>query len=724
MTIDKINLGKVFKKETKAEKQEKQIPTIEVRTEEGTLAKLRGASAARLLAVMMGVATMGGMTSCINNEATAIADNKQMLEIMDKILKAQETNNNLLVKLLAEMQQNNVDNKLMIELLQQQISQNNEILNILNSIGEDVADIKAALIRIETLMKEANQNDEEFKNKIDIIIAGQGSDSEKLQQLIDLNTEQNTWLINIADLIGTLKENGSELGDIIKQFYTDYVNNSEEFKNNDKDHTTLMNLIYQALLTSNEIDKAILAEIQKIQKSSASDSEKLAQIIDLLTSIDNKMTVLVDEVKKISADLSIYVNNQEAYEDQSLALLEGIFKNTGSADAKISQLIANQEKQIANQIKLQGTTDEILANLKQMNGKMFTLDELRDMLGPLFDKISGELTAEMISADELSAILEAYKTDLTKTNSLIENLTDVVKNLNFNGGGMSQEQIDAIIAAINAFKNQEATNDEAQMDAYREIISQLANLNNGMEAIGAALTELSTNFNAYAKNAATFGNSMLAEMAKIRAGQSTAIANMEMYAAKMNEYMTQAEAARNQQIALLQALVDKETGGNGGITKEELEEVLAGMGVNIPDYSAILEEIRDAIGNVITSDDLQNFFLKTKPDLTKTNSLIETLIDVLKNKNFSVTGDVSINMDGIESKLAQIFELLSKGKTPTQDQITELIDLVNQLVASQDNSATSRTMAMTANSFFTENTAYFAFYDALASNAAQNGYNA
>ncbi len=724
MTIDKINLGKVFKKETKAEKQEKQIPTIEVRTEEGTLAKFRGASAAKLLAVMMGVAAMGGMTSCIENEAIAIADNKAVMELMEKILKAQQQNNELLAQLLAAEQENNADNKIMIDLLKQQIAQNNEIISILNSIGDDVNDIKNAVFRLEALMKESNANDEEFQNKIDIIIEGQNSDSEKLQQLIDLNEEQNAWLINIAGLIGTLEQNGSDLADIIKQFYTDYVNNSEEFKNNDKDHTTLMNLIYNALLTSNEIDSAILAEIQKIQKSGAADSEKLAQIIDLLTSIDNKMTVLVDEVKKISADLSVYVNNQEAYEDQSLALLEGIFRNTGSADAKISQLIANQEKQIANQIKLQGTTDEILANLKQMNGKMFTLDELRDMLGPLFDKISGELTAELISADELSAILEAYKTDLTKTNSLIENLTDVVKNLNIKGGGMTQEQLDAIIAAINAFKNQEATNDAAQMDAYREIISQLANLNNGMEAIGATLTELSTNFNAYAKNAATFGDAMLAEMAKVRAGQSTAISNMEMYAAKMNEYMTQAEAARNQQIALLQALVDKETGGNGGITKEELEEVLAGLGVNIPDYSAILEEIRDAIGNVITSDDLQNFFLKTKPDLTKTNALIETLIDVLKNKNFNISGNVSVNMDSVQSILAQIFELLSKGQTPTQDQITELIDLVNQLVASQDNSATSRTMAMTANNFFTENPAYFAFYDALASRAAQDGYNA
>ena len=724
MTIDKINLGKVFKKETKAEKQEKQIPTIEVKTEEGTLAKFRGASAAKLLAVMMGVAAMGGMTSCIENKAIAIADNKAMLELLESMNESLQANNKLLQQILAAQKENNADNKIMIDLLNKQIEQNDQIMAILNGIAGDVEQIAAAVLRLENLMKEANQNDEEFLNKIDIIIEGQGSDSEKLQQLIDLNTEQNAWLLNIAELIATLNANGSELGDIITQFYTDYVNNSEEFKNNDKDHTTLMNLIYNALLTSNEIDSAILAEIQKIQKSGAADSEKLAQIIDLLTSIDNKMTVLVDEVKKISADLSVYVNNQEAYEDQSLALLEGIFRNTGSADAKISQLIANQEKQIANQIKLQGTTDEILANLKQMNGKMFTLDELRDMLGPLFDKISGELTAELISADELSAILEAYKTDLTKTNSLIENLTDVVKNMNIKGGGMTQEQLDAIIAAINAFKNQEATNDEAQMDAYREIISQLANLNNGMEAIGATLTELSTNFNAYAKNAATFGDAMLAEMAKVRAGQSTAISNMEMYAAKMNEYMTQAEAARNQQIALLQALVDKETGGNGGITKEELEEVLAGMGVNIPDYSAILEEIRDAIGNVITSDDLQNFFLKTKPDLTKTNSLIETLIDVLKNKNFSVTGDVSINMDGIESKLAQIFELLSKGQTPTQDQITELIDLVNQLVASQDNSATSRTMAMTANNFFTENPAYFAFYDALASRAAQDGYNA
>ena len=98
------------------------------------------------------------------------------------------------------------------------------------------------------------------------------------------------------------------------------------------------------------------------------------------------------------------------------------------------------------------------------------------------------------------------------------------------------------------------------------------------------------------------------------------------------------------------------------------------MNINIPDYADILQEISDKIGKVITSDDLQNFFIKTQPDLTKTNALIENLTAVLKDKNFTITGDLSV-----ENLLGKVYDLINNQQTPTNDQIKALISLATQI---------------------------------------------
>ena len=683
--INKLSFGKIFnKKENTETPKEKQIPENSSEREKTVLEKFRGAAAAKYLAIMMGVAGAGAMTSCAESEAIAISDNSQILEFLKQIAENQAKTNELLIQFMSQIDYSDKETR---ALIQQVISQNNKITSILTGIASDVSEIKNAVFKIANLMQESNKNDQELLNKIDIIISSNASDSEKLQKLIDLNTEQNSWLINISTLIGNLKTNDPELSNTIKAWFEQYQNDMGEFKNNDKDHTLLMQMIFQAIQENNGISKDILDAVKDIQNSQASDSEKLAEIIDLLAGIDQKLGDILAEIRNIADKLDVMIDQNDKKNDEILNNLIDIKNNTGNIDTKMDQVIKNQEENNKLVLNINQNTDEILAQLKQINGKMITLDELRDMLGPMFGDVIKELTiigGNQISKDELAEILEQHKVDLTKTNSLIENLTAVVKNLNLGSGGISPEDLAAIVNAINDFKNEYKAGNEAQLKAYQDIMAEIAKLNNGVQAIGTTLTELSTNFNAFAKNAGTFGDAALDELRKLREGQTTQTAAMENYFAKANEYMVQAQQARNQQIALLQAIVDKETGGNGGITADELREILSEYAANPNDYTDLLQEISSKIGKVITSDDLQNFFIKTQPDLTKTNALIETLIDVLKNKNFSITGDVNLNLSQVESQLDEIFRLLANGTSPSQDQINVLINLVQQLVNSQN----------------------------------------
>ena len=672
MTIDKINLGKVYNKGNEPKKQEKQIPVDDNNDSSTVLAKIRGAIGAQYLAALLGLPFI--VEGCARAEAYVDNDSK-IYDFMQKILDAQNEQTEILNKILAAQLQNNADNQVLIDLANKQLAQNQQISTICSQVSADVKDIKTATYEIRDLIASANENDEELLAKIDIIMNSQLSDSEKLQQLIDLNSEQNAWLINVATLIGELKAQGSDLGDKFEKYYNDYTKNTAEFLDNDKDHTTLMQLMYQELLNNTADNDEISAKLDAIINSAASDSEKLAQLIALAGSIDMKMDIFIDKIGDLATEVADF---KAAFLENKDDILAELVKLNLDAD----QIIALQKENNKAVVKTAQNTDEIIAKMNQFGDKFFTLEELKDMLGPMFKEVVDKIPSGGITGAELSAILEGYKTDLTKTNSLIENLTAVVKNLKFDSGsGITPEQWQALTDAIEAFRRQEGANDEAQMKAYQEIMDKIAGLEGGLNAIADAMNTANNNFVKFSGDAKRYGDKFIDYLEQLRAGQDVEIKTLESYAQSANDAAVQAQQARYEQITLLQAILDKKTDGNGGgLTKEELKEVLAELGLDPKDYDPILQEISDKIGKVITSDDLQNFFLKTQPDLTKTNALIETLIDVMKNKNFSVTGDVNVNMNDVEYLLGQIFDLMSQGKSPTSDQIAALQDAVNKIV--------------------------------------------
>ena len=777
MAIDSISFGKgLFKRANKKENENKNVQIPE-QLSKNDRASLKGIAPYLAAALLM----TGSLASCVQQDTDVTVNTDEMMKLLQEMLKAQNETNKYMQQVMELLQNNNTQNADMIKLLQDIMKQNQEITSILTSIGSDVSQIASAVLKISALMEESNKNDQELLNKIDIIIAGQGSDSDKLQQLIDLNTEQNKWLTNIFGLIETLQGSNSDLADVIKNFYNDYKNDMNDFKNNDKDHTELMNKILNTLLSSNEISSDILAQIKQIQQSGQADSAKLDAIIKLLESIDQKlgkieaavsniegnMTVngeklsdlmqqlindhkegklqdkemmqqMIDlmnrsiddnnenngailkflaeisekitngqmdyeegfdkiadilnqingnltdikaEVAKIAPQIEKLINQSEENHNETLDMLSKLFDKTSSIDNKLTQIEQNQQEGNKTLVDISQKLDEANSSLNQINSKMITIDQLKDMFGPMFNEIIDKLEiigGNQIDIDQLEEVLAKYQTDLTKTNGLIENLTAVVKDLNLSVDMGPEFQ--KVIDAINDFKNQEAASAEEQMQAYRDIMEQISKLNNSVDALGATANSISNDLKAHMNNATTFGTKMVDAMEQVIKGQADSKAAMETYANEYKAYLVQAEQDRMQQIALLQAIVDKEVGGNGGgLKKEELEDVLSNMNINIPDYADILQEISDKIGKVITSDDLQNFFIKTQPDLTKTNALIENLTAVLKDKNFTITGDLSVEMTEVENLLGKVYDLINNQQTPTNDQIKALISLATQI---------------------------------------------
>lgn len=821
MAIDSISFGKgLFKRANKKENENNKNVQIPEQLSKNDRASLKGIAPYLAAALMMS----GAMTSCVQQDTDVTVNTDEMMKLLQEMVKAQNETNKYMQQVMELLQNNNTQNADMIKLLQDIMKQNQEITSILTSIGTDVNQIASAVLKISALMEESNKNDQELLNKIDIIIQGQGSDSEKLQQLIDLNTEQNKWLTNIFGLIEALQGSNSDLSEVIKNFYNDYKNDMNEFKDNDKDHTLLMNKILDTLLKSNDISSDILAQIKQIQQSSQADSAKLDAIIKLLESIDQKlgkieaavgniegnMTVngeklselmqqLIDDhkegkvqdkemmqqmidlmlrsindnnenngailillneisekiangqlssqegidkitdilnqingnltdiksqVSKISTQIDKLGAQYEENHNETMDMLSKIFDNTSSIDNKLTQIEKNQQEGNKTLVDISQKLDEANSSLNQINSKMITIDQLKEMFDPMFEEIIGKLEiigGNQIDIDQLEEVLAKYQTDLTKTNGLIENLTSVVKNLNLSSG--MAEEFQKVIDAINEFKNQEAASAEQQMEAYRQIMEQIAKLNGSVEALGSTANNISQDLKAHMNNATTFGSKMIESMQQVIKGQADSKAAMETYAQEYKAYLVKAEQDRMQQIALLQAIVDKEIGGNGGgLTKEELEEVLSNMNINIPDYADILKEISDKIGKVITSEDLENFYIKTQPDLTKTNALIENLTSVLKNKDFTISGDVSVNMDKAEKLLNDIYDLINNKKSPSEDQLKALIDLATQIAANTKPSGggETRTFAQTKSRSAAEMDRLYATINRLSIEAAKS----
>ena len=356
----------------------------------------------------------------------------------------------------------------------------------------------------------------------------------------------------------------------------------------------------------------------------------------------------------------------------------------------MDKIIANQEKNNETTLEISQKMDEIYAKLEQLNDKTLTIDQVQDMFGPMYEEIKeylGNISGNQITVGDLEAALEAHKTDLTTTNGLIETLTEVVKNLNLNGG--NTEALDAIAKAIREFQSQSNSNDQQVITNLQELLSKIATMQGSLDAIVTTGNAIKDQFDAAMSSATTYGTKLLDEISKISNNMVNKTA-FETYADSYTEYLQKAEQQRQEQLNILSAIFDNMGKGNGGsLTIEQLKEI-------IPDYTDILNEIKDALGDMITKDEVLAFFQKT--DLSTTNGLIETLTEIVKNKPTGNGGSASsADTQELEKLLGEIRDLIKSQNIPTESQWKELIDLIKNINTNTTPSQSPSTRSAGAN---------------------------
>ena len=83
---------------------------------------------------------------------------------------------------------------------------------------------------------------------------------------------------------------------------------------------------------------------------------------------------------------------------------------------------------------------------------------------------------------------------------------------------------------------------------------------------------------------------------------------------------------------------------------------------------------------VLTIPELQK---NAKITLVSATSIVEGGAHdvVLKDKNFTITGDLSVEMTEVENLLGKVYDLINNQQTPTNDQIKALISLATQILS-------------------------------------------
>lgn len=508
---------------------------------------------------------------------------------------------------------------------------------------------------------------EAIKNIQKQLESGQLSAAEALAKITELLASIDSKLDGLMAMVEALGLGNEDLKDAIKGFHND-------FKDDSITENAILAKILGAIEQYGAKDPEVLGYLEKFQQLLEQGNLTFNDIKDLLNKINVNTEGIWNEVKGLSQKVGDLAVTVEGNQDESLAILKNINDGVGSVNTKLDQVIKNQEADNKMLVEISSKIDKSNAQLGEINDKTVSKADLVEILGPLYTDVADIKKAidglgRNITIQEVQDILNGYKTDLTKTNSLIETLTSVVQNKNFTGDSSE------LLAVLKDIKNNGSMTREEVNANLQEVLEKLASIDGTLKALQTTATAILEKQNEFMEQAFDLGADFMTEVKKV--AQNTGDINtLVQLGEDYREVLLQAEKTRQEQKAILQAILEKEgTQGSGGasITVNELKEI-------IPDYTDILNEISAKLGNVITSSDLENYFLKTKPDLTKTNSLIETLTSVVQNKNFS-GGSGSADMSRVESLLGQLIDALNNKSLPTEAQLQELIEAAEKVVA-------------------------------------------
>ena len=602
------------------------------------------------------IAGQGDAADKLNQIIQANKEQNQTLINLEKLLETlNETNSNIYDTVLNFYNDYKNGDSTKSEMLE-------NILNEIKNNNSISSDILAAI----------NDLSQKFEN-------GQITDSQMLAQIIELLASIDSKLDSLKDAVDQIKAEFPDLAGKIDEFIQKY----EQGTLNEQELLKQILAALQEVSSGNgdiDFNTKLDAILAAINQGNMTVSEALDKVIELLGQIESNTSAILDAINKLADEVGNLNANFENNQEEILGILGDINNGVGSINSKLDKIEANQEQNNQTTLEISQKMDEMYAQLEQINNKTLTIDQVKEMFGPMYDELKqylDQISGNQITVGDLEAILEEHGTDLTRTNALLETLVSLVSNLDLGNGsaGGNNEALQEIANAIKEFQNQSNANSAEVIANLEAVLEKLANMEGSLDAIVATGNDIKAQFDRAMSSATTYGDRLIDELQNISSNMVNKTA-LQTYLDSYTEYLQKAEQQRQEQHAVLQAIFENMGKGNGGsISIDDLKDI-------IPNYTDILNEISDKIGNLVTKDDLDAYFENNSVDLTRTNALLETLVSLVSNLDLS-----GVNSSEVTRALNEMRQEIKNQNVPTEDQVQTLIDLVKN---AQSSSASTR----------------------------------
>ena len=626
-------------------------------------------------AALLALGALPATTSCVQQEqyTTVNFDQEELKNMLREMLSVQQ-------QILEQLQQNNNDNKDIIEQLM-------AINDVLNQINSGVIDINEGLVTITGLIQDSNSFDQEFLNKIDEIIAGQGSQEEKLQQILEENQKQTAFLANIQPYIESIASINQGIADKLEEFY-------QAFLDGEISHSEFMQKLLDAVNKNTGVSEDILAAVNELKAAYEAghieEADLLDQIAQLLAKIDYKMDAVIEALNDINSNILNLTDKVDQNHDETFAKLEEIANRIDSGfnitESQLKDLIALNKEGNNNVLELMNDLEEmkmILNQIKDGEGNM-KLEELITKYGDIMDGRFQEVLDKLdsginISDDDINALIasiNASKNDLSKIQEDLGTIIALLRNAQ--ESEISAADLQNIVDAINGLRDSNEQGTEAVQGNLQEILESLAGIDGMLEVINQTQQETLNSVNKYGAAAEVAYEELVDGIDQLKAGQIKIEEVQEMWS-DFVEKSNQSLQYQSQAVTLLQALLNSQGAGENGLTLEEINELVN----NNELFNDIKELLADLNVDRVTNETLNEALNNHRTDLSKIQEDMGTIIAMLRNMNI---GDVTVDTSALEATINELKSAIdNQGITSNtsmeqiKQDLARLIELLEQM---------------------------------------------
>ncbi len=668
-----------------------------------------------------------------------------MLNNIDLNTAASEKQLEQLVALVKELQQIAGDDSTTQEEINAQLGEIKDLLaSIDNTLTEISGKLSDAIDKVNILIEQNEQAQSQYAGYLEQLVQNTNQQNSYLQQMIEVqnaNKENTDKLVEQANQIITLLQSANEqlgnldyanlitelerldselaakLEEMIKNLgitINENTNNAtaqiiaslESIKGaldgNEQTMDTIINILssidLNTSLSNSQMDRLLkmVEELNTIVNEGNTSQEeinvKLEEIKEFLASIDGTLKGILDKITEGVDSFNSFYNDYKANADRFYQSLEDIKNQVGGLAQTVNDIKNNGDQMLSKLDNLQTSADNIANNLEQIiqnQGDDLTYEELQELLANQssanLEALQNMLNALGINAQDyidgkVSELINAIRSssaDLTTTNHLIQVLIDQVTAIASTMPDNAELQR-LLEELINAYNSGNANlNDQLQQandkleQLYQTVVDmygEVVNMSN----------DLKTYISLYESNTANILGKMNDIIAGIEQGNSD-LGSLNSSMSVNNQYLQTANEKYDEIIAALENLIAKDT---DGLTREDLEQVLADAGITLEKMLANMGMgIIDA--NISNTQDIVEAIRSNVIDLTTTNGLLGTVINQIEGLAQTINGlggqDVVIDTSAIETMLESLEQIVKAGNT-TNSQVHSQLQQINQAI--------------------------------------------